>query len=41
MLAAERGRWALWFPVATGAGVALYLSLPAEPSPLLGLGVLG
>jgi len=40
-LSAERERWALWFPVAMGAGVALYFSLPAEPSLLLGLGVLG
>lgn len=41
MAAAERERWALWFPVAMGAGVALYFSLPAEPSLLLGFGALG
>ena len=35
-LAGERERWALWFPVAMGAGVALYFALPAEPSLLLG-----
>ncbi len=27
-LMAERGRWALWMPVALGAGAALYLELP-------------
>jgi competence protein ComEC len=40
-LAAERERWALWFPVAMGAGVAVYFSLPAEPPLALGLGALG
>jgi competence protein ComEC len=39
-LAGERERWALWFPVAMGAGVALYFSLPAEPSLLLGVAAL-
>lgn len=31
-LAMERGRWALWLPVALGAGVALYFALPSEPA---------
>jgi len=30
-LEAERDRWGLWLPVAMGAGIALYFSLPAEP----------
>jgi competence protein ComEC len=29
---AERERWALWLPVAMGAGVGIYFALPAEPS---------
>ncbi|MGH6870997.1 MAG: ComEC/Rec2 family competence protein [Rhizomicrobium sp.] len=33
---AERERWALWLPVALGAGVGLYFALPVEPS--FGLG---
>ena len=33
----ERDRWALWVPVAMGAGVAVYFDLPAEPSAVLGL----
>lgn len=36
LLLAERERWALWFPAAMGAGVALYFSLDHEPSPWLG-----
>lgn len=40
-LAAERGRWVLWLPVAFGAGIALYFWLPEEPTAVLGpLGVL-
>lgn len=31
MLAAERGRLALWLPVALGGGVILYFALPEEP----------
>ncbi len=31
-LIAERERWALWIPAAVGLGVAIYFSLPAEPS---------
>ncbi len=31
-LIAERERWALWIPVALGAGVALYFAVPAEPA---------
>src|SRR5438093_1512268 len=30
-LAAERGRWMLWLPVALGFGVAVYYELPIEP----------
>jgi competence protein ComEC len=30
-LAAEREQWALWVPVAVGAGVAGYFGLPVEP----------
>lgn len=37
-LAAERERWALWLPVGTGAGVALYFGLHAEPPLWLGPG---
>ena len=33
VLAAERGRLALWLPVALGAGCLLYFSLHAEPDP--------
>jgi competence protein ComEC len=29
--AAERDRWALWLPVALGAGIGCYFSLPSEP----------
>ncbi len=32
MLDAERGRWALWIPVLFGCGIAVYFSLPEEPS---------
>lgn len=32
-LLAERDRWVLWLPVGIGAGIALYFSLPDEPSP--------
>ena len=39
-LAGERERWILWFPVAMGGGVALYFSLPAEPSLAWGLAAL-
>jgi len=28
----ERERWALWLPVAFGAGIGVYFALPAEPS---------
>ncbi|MFT5540025.1 MAG: competence protein ComEC [Alphaproteobacteria bacterium] len=28
---AERARWALWLPVAFGAGIAVYFALPVEP----------
>lgn len=40
LLAAERPRWALWLPVAVGAGVGTYFALPAEPDPGLGLALL-
>lgn len=30
-LAAERGRWGLWLPVAMGTGNAAYFALPTEP----------
>ncbi|QQS12760.1 MAG: ComEC/Rec2 family competence protein [Rhodospirillales bacterium] len=30
-LLAERDRWALWIPVALGAGIACYFELPVEP----------
>lgn len=30
-LEADRTRWALWLPVALGAGVAAYFALPVEP----------
>lgn len=33
---AERERWALWLPVAIGAGVTAYFALRFEPSPWLG-----
>ena len=39
-LAGERERWILWFPVVMGGGVALYFSLPAEPSLTWGLAAL-
>ncbi|MDQ2101359.1 ComEC/Rec2 family competence protein [Azospirillum isscasi] len=39
ILAAERERWALWFPVGAGAGVALYFGLPTEPPVWLGPGI--
>ncbi|MGD0192765.1 MAG: ComEC/Rec2 family competence protein [Rhizomicrobium sp.] len=29
---AERERWALWLPVALGAGIGVYFAVPAEPS---------
>lgn len=32
-LAAERGRLALWLPVALGAGILVYFGLRSEPSP--------
>ena len=31
-LLSERARWPLWLPVALGTGIALYFSLPFEPS---------
>lgn len=34
---AERDRWALWLPVALGAGVGLYFALPFEPPAALAL----
>ena len=44
-LAAERGRWMLWLPVALGLGIAVYFELPSEPpmwiGPLLATGALG
>src|SRR5690242_13723603 len=40
-LIAERERWALWIPVAMGAGVALYFSLAAEPPLWAGLAAAG
>jgi hypothetical protein len=39
-LAGERERWILWFPVVMGGGVALYFSLPVEPSLTWGLAAL-
>jgi competence protein ComEC len=33
MASAERSRWSLWLPVALGAGVGVYFSLPFEPAP--------
>lgn len=36
-LAVERERWALWLPVALGAGVALFFALPVDPPPLVAL----
>jgi len=35
---AERERWALWLPVALGAGIGLYFALPFEPAATVGLG---
>jgi len=37
---AGKNRWALWFPVAFACGIALYFSLPAEPSKWATLAVL-
>src|SRR6185312_1815170 len=34
---ADRERWVLWLPVALGIGIALYFTLPSEPSSLLGI----
>lgn len=34
--AGERDRWALWLPVAGGAGIAVYFALPTEPAPWAG-----
>jgi len=39
-LQGERDRWPLWIPVGFGVGIAVYFSLPAEPRPVVGLGVL-
>ena len=36
-LAAERERWPLWLPVGFGLGIAIYLGLKTEPSPLIGV----
>ena len=36
-LVAERHRWILWLPVAVGAGVAFYFTLPIEPTLWTGL----
>ena len=36
---AERERWALWLPVALGAGVGVYFALPFEPSLALAVGL--
>ncbi|HVA13591.1 MAG TPA: ComEC/Rec2 family competence protein [Stellaceae bacterium] len=35
-LLAERERWPLWFPVLMGGGIAIYFSLPTEPTWWLG-----
>lgn len=40
LLTAERERWALWLPVAIGAGIALYFALPLEPPIWLGAAAL-
>jgi competence protein ComEC len=40
-LEAERDRWALWLPVAVGAGIAAYFSLPREPAVAVGPAALG
>jgi competence protein ComEC len=37
-LTAERDRWALWLPVAFGAGIGVYFSLDSEPPAWLGAG---
>ncbi len=39
LVAAERGRWALWLPVFMGAGVLVYFALAAEPAWWWGLAV--
>ena len=36
----QSDRWRLWTPVAFGAGAAIYLALPAEPLPVVAIGVL-
>jgi len=36
----ERERWALWLPVAFGAGVGIYFSVPSEPNRSLTLALL-
>lgn len=38
---AERDRWALWLPVALGAGIGLYFALPREPAGWIGPAGLG
>jgi competence protein ComEC len=38
---ADRGRLALWLPVAFGSGIALYFALPQEPSTLLAMSLGG
>ncbi|MBP5855472.1 ComEC/Rec2 family competence protein [Marivibrio halodurans] len=40
-LTAERERWALWAPVAFGAGIAVYFALPLEPPPWSGAAIAG
>ncbi|MBI4183837.1 MAG: ComEC/Rec2 family competence protein [Proteobacteria bacterium] len=39
--AEERERWALWLPVALGAGIAAYFALRLEPEPLAGAAAAG
>ncbi len=41
LIAAERGRWALWLPVAMTAGAAGYFALREEPPAWTGLAVAG
>ena len=41
LIAAERGRWALWLPVAMTSGAVWYFALRAEPPAWVGLSVAG
>jgi competence protein ComEC len=41
ILADERSRWALWLPVALGAGIGCYFLLPFEPALWSGITVAG